>query len=219
MKLILDQRLTENGYNSLTKFSDDSGIALRTLQDIRKRGHGSPRIIGQIASFLKIDSDSLYAFDGDTDTVEESGSLPEDADILRMVKESRRVEEAGDMTSATKLGATAYQLEPSSVSAIFRNAELAHRKEEYMRALELFCYGLFQASADDEAAVVASLDCFLDCCRKTGNRKAVDRFHGLCPELYQNWRIFAKLSNFYSLIGDTAAMNECLKEAEWAKKA
>ena len=218
MRLLLEQRLNEAGYPSLTKFADESGISLRTLQDAKRRGNASRKTINQIASYLKIKPDKLYAFDEDLETTD-LGSAAEDADILRMVADSRRVEESGDMESARNLGETAYELEPSSVSAIFRNAELAHIKADYLRALELFCCGLFQASVEDEEAVVASLDCFLDCCRRIGNRKAVDSLHGLCQEKYQNWRVYAKLSNYYSAIGDTTAMNECLEEAKWAKKA
>ena len=217
MRLVLDQRVTEAGYPSLSKFADESGISLRTLQDIKRRGNGSRRIIGQIASYLKISPDNLYVFDGTDDTAATTAS--EDADILRMVTNSRRTEEAGDTASAMILSETAYHLEPSSVSAVFRHAEFVYKKEDYQRALELFSYGLLQVSVDDEEAVEASLENFLDCCKKTGNRKAADGFHEHYTEQYQNWRFYAKLSDYYLEIGDTTAMNECLKEAEWAKKA
>lgn len=218
LRLILEQRVAEAGYPNLTRFAEESKISIRTLQDIKKRGNGSRRIIGQIAAYLKIDPDMLYTFDEVTDATATSVTS-EDADIQRMESNSQRAEAAGDFSSASNLSETVYHLEPSSVNAIFRCAELAYKQEDYLRAHELYCCGLLQASLDDEEAVGASLDSFLDCCRKISNRKAADSFRNNFSEQYQNWRFFAKLSDFYLAIGDTIAMNECLKDAEWAKKA
>jgi len=210
--------VAEAGYPNLTRFAEESKISIRTLQDIKKRGNGSRRIIGQIAAYLKIDPDMLYTFDEAMDATA-SSVTSEDADIQRMESNSHRAEAAGDFSSASNLSETVYHCDPSSVSAIFRCAELAYKMEDYLRAHELYCCGLIQISLDDEEAVGASLDSFLDCCRKISNRKAADSFHTNFAEQYQNWRFYAKLSDYYFAIGDTTTMNECLREVEWAKKA
>ena len=220
MQLTLDQRLKEAGYGSLSKFAEDSGISLRTLQDLRKRGFEPPKSISQIASFLQIAPDRLYAFDDDSSVARAVEALfDENPNILSLLAESRRHEENGDDATAEQLSEAAYQLDVSSISAIFRCAELAYKKQNHLRALELYCYGLFQETTANEEAVLAQTDAFLDCCRKTGNRKAANKFHVLCQECFQDWNLYAKLATYYSSIDDKDAMAECLEEAQEAKKA